>query len=364
MRPASCSGSSPAHRRAWPGWCAGCAGRRRRWRSSGPAARSSTRCWGRLTVVVISPNQLKNLRAATGPRQQGRPVRLVRAGRHAAHRPGPAAAAAAGQPGHRHLAPACRPARPGRHRVACATSCAPTSSSPSPARSGCSRPRSPSAWPSWPASTAGPRDWLSPRRLPPAGTRLLRPQRPRRAARPLAAAPAAHRRRRRRPGAHHPRAARRPASLVQQIKALTLSRRAARPARRRAHLHLAAPLRTVGRPAARRDGDCRPGSPPPKRYLPGRSPPPPAVRKTTSSTSAAADKQLRTPPRLAGDSRPPAPGQPLYTTPRPAKTTPRHPHPRPRLLTHLHCCRTHRLRPPRTKPSSLLPRKPPAYTYS
>src|SRR5664280_41711 len=54
-----------------------------------------------LTVVVISPNQLKNLRSRYGSAgKQGRPVRRLRAGRHAAHRPGPVAAAGPGQPRH------------------------------------------------------------------------------------------------------------------------------------------------------------------------------------------------------------------------------------------------------------------------
>ena len=58
-----------------------------------------------LEVVVIAPNQLKNLRSRYGVgRQQGRPVRRLRPGRHPAHRPGPAATADPGQRRHHHAA--------------------------------------------------------------------------------------------------------------------------------------------------------------------------------------------------------------------------------------------------------------------
>jgi hypothetical protein len=45
------------------------------------------------TVVVIAPNQVKNLRSRYGQAgwQQRRPLRRVRAGGHAAHRPRPTA---------------------------------------------------------------------------------------------------------------------------------------------------------------------------------------------------------------------------------------------------------------------------------
>ena len=52
-----------------------------------------------LTVFVIPPGQLKNLRSPLRlGRQQGRPVRRLRAGRRRAHRPAPAAPAAASTP--------------------------------------------------------------------------------------------------------------------------------------------------------------------------------------------------------------------------------------------------------------------------
>jgi hypothetical protein len=100
--------------------------------------------------------------------------------------------------------------------------------------------------------------WLSPRRLAAwlEGQGYCGRKGPRGTARPPGRrTPRRHRRRRSRQGAHHPRPARRPG----QPRAADQGperpdRRAARPARRRAHLHLAAPLRhCAGRPAACRD---------------------------------------------------------------------------------------------------------------
>jgi len=49
-----------------------------------------------ITVVAISPNQLKNLRGPYCSAQQRRPLRRLCARRYVAHRPGPTASAGAG----------------------------------------------------------------------------------------------------------------------------------------------------------------------------------------------------------------------------------------------------------------------------
>jgi transposase len=59
-----------------------------------------------VTVVVITPRQVKNLRSRYGSAgNKDDRLRRLRTRRRAAHRPGPAAAADPGQPGHRHAAP-------------------------------------------------------------------------------------------------------------------------------------------------------------------------------------------------------------------------------------------------------------------
>jgi transposase len=59
-----------------------------------------------VTVVVITPRQIKNLRSRYGSAgNKDDRLRRLRAGGRAAHRPGPAAAAGPGQPGHDHAAP-------------------------------------------------------------------------------------------------------------------------------------------------------------------------------------------------------------------------------------------------------------------
>ena len=59
-----------------------------------------------VTVVVITPRQVKNLRSRYGSAgNKDDRLRRLRARRRAAHRPGPAAAADPGQPGHGHAAP-------------------------------------------------------------------------------------------------------------------------------------------------------------------------------------------------------------------------------------------------------------------
>jgi transposase len=64
-------------------------------------------------VVVITPRQVKNLRSRYGSAgNKDDRLRRLRARRRAAHRPGPAAAADPGQPGHRHAAPSL-PGPPG-----------------------------------------------------------------------------------------------------------------------------------------------------------------------------------------------------------------------------------------------------------
>ena len=98
---------------------------------------------------------------------------------------------------------------------------------------------------------------------------LLRPQGPRRTARPPdRRAPRRHRRRRRRQGARHPRPARRPGQPRRaDQRPADPDRRAARPARRRAHLHLAAQAPGPSAPpgCSPRSATAGPGSPPPKR---------------------------------------------------------------------------------------------------
>jgi transposase len=68
-----------------------------------------------VTVVVITPRQIKNLRSRYGSAgNKDDRLRRVCAGRCAAHRPGPAAAADPRQPSHRHAAPSLpRPPGPG-----------------------------------------------------------------------------------------------------------------------------------------------------------------------------------------------------------------------------------------------------------
>ena len=59
-----------------------------------------------VTVVVITPRQVKNLRSRYGSAgNKDDRLRRLRARRCAAHRPGPAAAAGPRQPGHGHAAP-------------------------------------------------------------------------------------------------------------------------------------------------------------------------------------------------------------------------------------------------------------------
>jgi transposase len=66
-----------------------------------------------VTVVVITPRQIKNLRSRYGSAgNKDDRLRRLRARRRAAHRPGPAEAADPGQPGHRHAAPSL-PGPPG-----------------------------------------------------------------------------------------------------------------------------------------------------------------------------------------------------------------------------------------------------------
>jgi transposase len=89
-----------------------------------------------VTVVVITPRQIKNLRSRYGSAgTKDDRLRRIRARRRAAHRPGPAEAADPGQPGHRHAAPG--PAGPARTWSATgpgkAASCAPTCWPPFPA---------------------------------------------------------------------------------------------------------------------------------------------------------------------------------------------------------------------------------------
>ena len=101
-------------------------------------------------------------------RQQGRPVRRLRAGRRRAHRPAPAAPAAGR---HRRPPPRCaRPSAPAKTSSPTGsrwpTSCARTCRSASPARSACSPTSTPtSPCGSWNASPPPRRaDWLSPKR--------------------------------------------------------------------------------------------------------------------------------------------------------------------------------------------------------
>jgi hypothetical protein len=101
-----------------------------------------------LTVVVISPNQLKNLRGTLRlGGQQGRPVRRLRIGRHATHRSCPAAAADPRQRGDDRAALGV-PGTQGSHRSSgrAGESAARTYSRCSPARWACS--------PTWTAESA------------------------------------------------------------------------------------------------------------------------------------------------------------------------------------------------------------------
>ena len=164
-----------------------------------------------LTVVVITSRQVKNLRSRYGSSgAQGRPVRRVRAGGHAAHGPGPAAAAGPGHPRDARAAGGgARPQGPGRPpgRGVQPAARPPGRGVPRP-RSACSASwTARSAWRSWPVSgqqDAARLDEQATGRLaghPPA------PRQPgpaRGAGRAAGGRPARrHRRRRRRPGRRH-----------------------------------------------------------------------------------------------------------------------------------------------------------------
>ncbi len=167
-------------------------------------------------------------------------------------------------------------------------------------------------------------------------------------ARLTAAPPRGHRRRRRRPGPHHPRPAGRPDQPGHPDQGSGgPDRRAARAARRRAHLHLAAPLRDrPRRPAARRDRRL-PGPLPDPRIarpaLAGVAPVHPPVRQASKPSAFRWACRQTAPRRGHRLRRRQPPRQPLGRT---ASTTsaiargnnppPRRPHPRPRLaLRHL-----------------------------
>ena len=308
--------------------------------------------------------------------QQGRPVRRVRAGRHAAHRPGPAAPAAAGQPGHRHLAaglPGPQGSGPPPRRGV-PTSCAPTSRSPSPARSACSPTSTPrSAWRSWPASTArtGPTGCRRRRLAAWLEGRLLRPQGPRRTARPPGRrTPRRHRRRRQPPKRTSPAPCSPswPASC-EQIKALNAQIAEQLALHADAHIFTILPRSGTVR-AARllaEIGDCRARFPTPESLvcLAGVAPSTRKSGKTTPSASAGPPtSNSATPSRLR---RRLPPRQPLGRPPLQRaiaprqRPPPRHPHPRPRLaVRHLALlAEPHRLRPrpAQSPPAPPRPRK-------
>ena len=118
-------------------------------------------------------------------------------------------------------------------------------------------------------------------------------------------------------------------SLVAQIKALsTPDRRTTRPPRRRAHLHQPAPLRHASAPpgCSPRSATAAPASPPPNRWpaWPA-SPPPPAnpARSSTSASAGPATNNSATPsPTSPATAATPTPGPPTSTTaPAPAATT-------------------------------------------
>jgi transposase len=110
-----------------------------------------------VTVVVIPPRQVKNLRSRYGSAgNKDDRLRRLRARRRAAHRPGPAAAADPRQPGHLTLRQACRARKDlVRHRVAVGNQLRAHLLCAFPPRLACSASSTRrSAWPSWPASTA------------------------------------------------------------------------------------------------------------------------------------------------------------------------------------------------------------------
>ena len=299
-----------------------------------------------LTVVVISPNQVKNLRGRYGSagnkddrfdafvladtlRTDRARLRPLIPDSPADHR---AAPRLPGPQGSR------RP--PGR---AWPTSCARTCATSSPARSACSPRSTPrSAWRSWPASpprtapTGSPRarlGWL-------ASGRLLRPRRPRRPARPAGAAPRGATGDRRRRQRHITRALlavlRHPRRADQGP--VRPDRRATRP-HPDAHIFTSLPRSGTRprRPAARRDRRLpRPlphpriaGLPRRRRTLhpPVRQDPhrrlPLGLRQATPRRRHRLRRRL--PPRQ------PLGRRPLPPSPRPRpRPPPRRPHPRPR----------------------------------
>ena len=286
-----------------------------------------------VTVVVITPRQIKNLRSRYGSAgNKDDRLRRVRARGRAAHRPGPAAAADTRQPGHRHAAaglpgppgpgpPPGRGDQPAARPPACPPSLAWLACSAGSTRR--------SAWRSWPASAARTAaGWLSLKRLAawlkgagysgrtdPADLYQRLTSAPRGATGEAGS--------RQRPG--DPRPGRRAGQPEHPDQGPgSPDRRPARRPRRRPHLHLPAPLgHRPRRPPARRDRRL-PGPVPrtPGADLPGRRravhPP---VRQAQSrhlplgrqQTAARCGLRLRRrlPPR-----------QPLG---RPASTTPRSP---------------------------------------
>ena len=310
--------------------------------SNAPTARSWTPCCAAGLTVLRHP-----ARPAQEPaqplrlgREQGRPLRRLRAGRCGAHRPAPAAPAAGRRPGHHRAAPDCaRPARPGRppgrggqpaarppadrvprrgravrrHRLR-RSACASWSASPPRTAPTGSRPKRLAAW----LSSVGYSGRTDPETLharlrdAPAGSH--RPGRRHRRHR--------HRRVRRRAAhPHHPDPGpRRPASPNSSTCTPTPRSSPACPA-----------------PAASAPPGCSPrsatpaaGSPPPTRWpaWPGSHPPPASPARSKSSASAGARTnnsatRSATSPATAAT---PTPGPPTSTAePAPAATTTRTP---------------------------------------
>ena len=309
-------------------------------------------------------------------RQQGRPVRRLRAGRRRAHRPAPAAPAAGRHPRHHRAAPdRARPPRPGRPP---GRGGQPAARAPAdrafPARSGCSPTSTPTIslrflerFP-----TQDRADWLSPKRLGAwlasvgySGRTLPDTLHTRLTAAPRGATgPAAD------------TAAAVTAAFVAVLRTLTTQIEAL--AARIASNSTCTPTPRSS-PACPAPGACAPpgcsprsatpaaGSPPPTRWpaWPG-SPPPPAspARSSVVCFRWGADKQLRDALcDFAGDSRHANPwAADLYQpSPRPrTRPPPRRPHPGPRLgrhhlglLDHQHPLRP---RPPRRAPTHPQPR--------
>ena len=302
-------------------------------RSSAPTGRSSTRCStpGDGGGDQPQPGQEPAWTLRFG-RQQGRPVRRVRARRHPAHRPSTAAPAAARHPGHGHPAPDLpRPQRPRRPpgRRGQPAARAPENRVPRRGRF-VRRPRL-ADQPGVPDPLRLPR----PRRLALGQTpgRLAGQRRLQRPHRPFGALPPAHQRtarhRRNRRHRHHRRLRGRAVQPGRPDQGSRRRyRRTTRPPRRRADLHLPVALGHLprGPPAQRDRGSAEPASPPRNRWpaWPESRPPPASPEKSNTSDSVGpqTNNSAKPSPTSPATADTPTPGLPTCTTaPSPEDTT-------------------------------------------